>query len=93
MDPTSVAATAASTIIATWGIYGVVLLIFMGMSGVLGWMLYRSLHGQADQLRKDLEAKYADAAAGRDIMREVKMSIEMNTKTIETAVMFFKGKV
>lgn len=87
------ASTAAATLITTWGVYGVVLLVFIAISGLLGWWLYSILRGQNEQIRKDLEAKYNDAAAGRDVLRELKTALDMNTRAIETAIAFLRGKV
>ena len=93
MDPSTAVNAAASTIIASWGVPGAIIVILGAAVGVLLWLLIRNYNGQLATMRSDLEAKYADAAAGRDVLRELKTSIDMNTRAMDTAVVFLKGKV
>lgn len=93
MDPSTAVNAAAGTIIAAWGVPGAIIVILAAALGFALWMLIKNYKGQIKQIRADLEAKYTDAAAGRDLLRELKNSIDMNTRAMDTAVAFIKSKV
>lgn len=91
MNPIDPGAATAS-IIATWGAPGAIIVLLIIAVGWLAWWLYSSHKERVADLRADLEAKYKDAEETRDVLRELKGSIDLNTKTIETAFAVLKAK-
>lgn len=92
-------ASAFAALISTWGAPGALIVLLIIGCGWLAWWL-RNSHRERladaqkrnDELRADLIEKYKDAEATRDILRELKGSIDLNTRTIETTLDVLRTK-
>lgn len=96
VDPSS----AFATLLAAWGAPGAILVLLIIALGWAVWWLRQSHKERLEdakqrnaELRADLAEKYKDAEETREVLRELRGSIDLNTRTLETALTVLRAKV
>lgn len=83
---------ATAALVAQWGAPGAIIVVLLIAVGWLAWWLYGSYRDRLADVKADLAEKYKDAEATREVLKELKGSIDLNTRTLETALSVLKAK-
>jgi hypothetical protein len=78
--------------IASQGVLGAIIVILLIAVGFLSWWLVSSFKERIAENKVMLEDKYKDAEQTRQVLRELKGSIDINTTAMNTMVAVVQAK-
>lgn len=87
VDPTPIVSTFLER-----GILGACVVVLLVAVGFLSWWLISSFKDRIAENKQMLEDKYKDAEQTRQVLRELKGSIDINTTAMNTVVAVMQAK-
>lgn len=88
LDPTK----ATDAIITQWGVAGALIVLLIIAVGFLAVWLMNSFKARIEENKALLEEKYKDAEQTRQVLRELKGAIDINTTAMNTMVAVVQAK-